>query len=150
MLDELPPGPILEVPVFAPETLLWASRHGRPTLNGIGAFVPGATMVLERTIRNHWLRNTDRDVDDGATAWNLVQNFPLRYLIVPAGRKPETRVLVEALSRSRVFVSIAEAPDGDRIYEVRRDALPSADPGQGREEPGEVLGEQAQPIGDQK
>jgi hypothetical protein len=150
MLEELPSGPILEVPVFTPETLLWAARHGRPTLNGIGAFVPGATMVLERTIRNHWLRNTDRDVDDGATAWNLVQNFPLRYLIVPAGRKPETRVLVEALSRSRVFVSVAEAPDGDRIYEVRKDALPSANPGQGREEPGEVLGEQAQPIGDEK
>lgn len=150
MLDELPPGPILEVPVFGPETMLWAARHGRPTANGIGAFVPGATMVLERTTRNHWLKRVDADVDAGATAWNLAAHTPVRYLIVPAGRKPETRPLAEALTRSRVFVRVAQSSDGDRIYEVRRDRLPSADPGEGREEPGEVLREQRQPIGDEQ
>src|SRR6185295_19643196 len=55
-LETLPPGPILEVPVFAAETLLWAARHGRPVLNGVGAFVPAQTQALERTINNYWLK----------------------------------------------------------------------------------------------
>jgi len=129
-LEELPPGPILEVPVFEPETLLWAARHGRPTVNGIGAFAPSETMVLERWVRNHWVRRTPADLDASAPVWLLGRTFRPRYLIVPAGRKPALRPLAAAFESSRVFERVAELPDGDRIYELHAERLPPAGPGE--------------------
>jgi hypothetical protein len=118
VLETLPPGPILEVPVFAAESVLWAARHGRPVLNGIGAFGPAQTLVLDRYIQNHWLDQVPEDVDTSRPTPYLLERFPVRYVIIPVGRKSGLRRLAAAFDRSRTFRLAAVAPDGDRIYEV--------------------------------
>ena len=80
-----PPGPILELPVFAAESVLWAARHGRPVLNGIGAFGPAQTLVLDRYIQNHWLAGAPEDIDTSRPTPYLLGRFPVRYVIVPVG-----------------------------------------------------------------
>jgi hypothetical protein len=49
-----------------------------------------------------------------------MRQSPLRYLIVPAGRVPRMARLAAVLDRSSSFLPVAEAEDGDRIYELRR------------------------------
>jgi hypothetical protein len=118
VLETLPAGPILDLPVFAPESVLWAARHGRPVLNGIAAFGPTQTMVLDRYIQNHWLAGAPDDIDTSRPTPYLLGRFPVRYVIVPVGRVAGLRPLAAAFDRSRTFRLAAEAPDGDRIYEV--------------------------------
>ncbi len=118
VLETLPAGPILELPVFAPESVLWAARHGRPVLNGIGAFGPAQTMVLDRYIRNHWLAGAPDDIDTSRPMPYLLGRFRVRYVIVPTGRVAGLRPLAAAFDRSTLFRFVAEAADGDRIYEV--------------------------------
>jgi hypothetical protein len=118
-LETLPPGPILEIPVLAAETLLWAARHGRPVLNGLGAFVPAQTQALERTIKNHWLKRVPENLDD-STPTLLLRETPVRYVIVPADRVPRMHRLAAAFDRSSSFRLVAEVEDGDRIYELAR------------------------------
>jgi hypothetical protein len=119
VVETLPPGPVLEVPVFAEDTLLWAARHGRPVLNGVGAFVPRETQALETAIDNQWLKRVPESLDDSRPA-ELLKDSSLRYLIVPAGRVPRMARLAAALDRSASFRLVKEAEDGDRIYELRR------------------------------
>ena len=118
VLETLPAGPILEVPVFAEESVLWAARHGRPVLNGIGAFTPTQTLVLDRYIQNHWLARVPEDIDTSRPTPYLLGRFPVRYVIIPVGRVAGLRPLAAAFDRSRTFRLAAEAADGDRIYEV--------------------------------
>jgi hypothetical protein len=118
LLETLPAGPILEVPLFAEESVLWAARHGRPVLNGIGAFGPAQTLVLDRYIQNHWLARVPEDIDTSRPTPYLLGRFPVRYVIIPAGRVPGMRPLAAAFDRSLLFRLAAEATDGDRIYEV--------------------------------
>lgn len=147
-LGSLPPGPVLEVPVFAEETLVWAARHGRPTANGQGAFAPSATEVLERYVRHHWVKRTPTDVDETWPAAWLAEKFRgVRYVIVPAGRKPGLRGLSRAFDRSRSFAPVATASDGDRIYAFRPENVPLSEGGQGGEELGEVPREEGEPVG---
>jgi hypothetical protein len=120
LLETLPPGPVLEVPVFADETMLWAARHGRPVLNGVGAFVPVQTLVLERYIRNHWVESVPVDVDTSRPTPYLRDRFPVRYVILPTGRKHGFAELAAAFDRAQSFRLVAEASDGDRLYELRR------------------------------
>jgi hypothetical protein len=117
-IASLPPGPILEIPPFAPETVLWAARHGRPVLNGAGAFAPLQTLVLARYIRNHWQDHLAEDVDTSRPTPYLLGRFPVRYVILPTGRKPHFEALAAAFDRSHVFRLVGVASDGDRIYEV--------------------------------
>jgi len=124
MVRALPPAPILEVPVFAPETLVWAARHGLPVLNGQGsAFVPAGARIVSRLVENHWVRRVPEDLDASKPALYLAAVFPDLYVIVPAVRKPEFRALAAAFDRSRLYVFVAEAPDGDRIYRLRPDRV---------------------------
>jgi hypothetical protein len=116
-LESLPPGPILELPVFAEETLVWAARHGQPVLNGVGAFVPRETQALETAVRNQWLHGPPEDIDDSRPI-DLLHDLDVRYLIVPSGRVPRMRHLADALEHSTSFHLVAEADDGDRIFEV--------------------------------
>jgi hypothetical protein len=111
---------VLEVPVFADETMLWAARHGRPVINGVGAFVPVQTLVLERYVRNHWVESVPRDVDTSRPTPYLRDRFPVRYVILPTGRKHGFAELAAAFDRARSFRLVAEASDGDRLYEMRR------------------------------
>src|SRR2546426_50192 len=84
MIRALPPAPILEVPVFAPDTLVWAARHGLPVLNGQGsAFVPGGTRIVARLVENHWVRRVPPDLDSSKPALYLAAIFPAPYVIVP-------------------------------------------------------------------
>jgi hypothetical protein len=117
-LESLPPGPVLEVPVFAEETAVWAARHGRPVVNGLGAFVPAQTLVLDRYIQGHWIGTVPEDVDASRPTPYLVGRFGVRYVILPLGRKHGFRQLAAAFDRSSVFRPVATAEDGDRIYEV--------------------------------
>jgi hypothetical protein len=140
MVRALPPAPILEVPVFAPYTLVWAARHGLPVVNGQGsAFVPAGTRIVARLVENHWVRRVPGDLDASKPALYLADVFPSLYVIVPAVREPAFRALAAAFDRSRLFALVAEAPDGDRIYELRRDRVSaparSAAPALEEEEP---------------
>jgi hypothetical protein len=136
------PGVILEVPPFEPETVLWAARHGREVANGVGAFAPSRTLVLERTIENHWLGKGPVSVDDSPPTQILLDQFNVRYLIVPAGRKPSTARLARAMEGSSVFSLVGTAPDGDEVFRVG-----SAHPGEGGEELGKVPGQDRQAVG---
>jgi hypothetical protein len=124
LLESLPPGPILEVPLFAPETVLWAARHGRPVLNGAGAFAPLQTLVIDRYIQNHWMEGVPVDADTERPTPYLVGRFSVRYVILPAGRIRHLEDVAAAFERSKTYHLVAVASDGDRIYEVRRDAPP--------------------------
>ena len=122
ILETLPPGAILEVPLFAPQTVLWAARHGRPVLNGAGAFAPLQTLTLDRYIQNHWMASAPTDADTERPTPYLVGRFPVRYVILPAVRIRHLEDVAAAFERSRTYHLVAVASDGDRIYEVRRDA----------------------------
>lgn len=117
-LQGLPPGPILEVPLDDPLTLLWAARHGRPVVNGVNAFVPPRTALLQLTMRYQWFRKLPTSVDESEPARLLQEDFGVRYLILPLSRHPHLRGLAAALDRSRGFRPILEAASGDRLYAV--------------------------------
>lgn len=114
-----PPGPLLELPLYTDEALLWAARHGRPTLNGQGsAFVPLPTLQLERFLTNHWQNRAPDDLDASKPTPLLIGPFGLRYLIVPSGRSHGWGPLVDALERSRSFRRVGRAADGDVVFEA--------------------------------
>jgi hypothetical protein len=117
-LETLPAGPILELPVFGEEAMVWAARHGRPVVNGLAAFVPAQTLVLDRVIQGHWMESVPEDVDASRPTPYLLGRFGVRYVILPVGRAHGFRKLAEAFDRSRSFRLVAVAEDGDRIYEV--------------------------------
>jgi hypothetical protein len=125
-------GIVLEIPPFAPETLLFAARHQKPVANGAGAFAPKESLLLERYVQNHWLAGLPKAIDDSPPRDAIVEGGTIHTLIVPCGRKPALRALARALDASRTFVLLGEAPDGDRAYAVRAG---SADPGEARKEP---------------
>jgi hypothetical protein len=116
----LPPGAAVSLPVLDPESLLFAARHGRPVVNGAGAFTPLYTATLDRNVRNHWLRRVPEDVDASKPAEFLKRTFDTRYLILPTGRRHGFWPLAFAFDRSRGFRLVAETEDGDRIYEILR------------------------------
>jgi hypothetical protein len=120
LLETLPPGLFLELPVSAPDALLWAARHGRPAVNGDGAFLPARHALLERYIQNNWIKKDPQDVDVERPTWIIAEEFPVRYVIVPCGRRPAFRAIADAFDRSQTYRFAAEAEDGDRVYEVRR------------------------------
>jgi hypothetical protein len=117
VLERLPRGPILDLPVLNEDTLLWAARHGLTIVNGDGAFTPPATATFDRMVRRHWLALPPGDLDASKPAPFLHQ-LGVRYVVVPRGRLHGLRALARAFDRSRLVVFVAEAPDGDRIYEV--------------------------------
>lgn len=131
LLDSLPAGPLLEVPVYDPYTLLWAARHGRPVVNGANAFVPPRTALLELVMRNQWLKRVPENVDETEPTRLLLEEFAVRYVIVPSGRRRQLRALARSFDRSKTFALVAEASDGDRIYEVRRPGATPPWPGTG-------------------
>jgi len=118
ILQGLPRGPILDLPVLNEDTLLWAARHGLAVVNGDGAFTPPDTAALDREVRRHWLALAPDDLDASKPA-ALLERFHVRYVIVPRGRLHGLRALARAFDRSRAFAFVAEAPDRDRIYEAR-------------------------------
>jgi hypothetical protein len=120
-LEELPPGPALEIPVFNDEILLAAARTERPFLNGqASSFFPKKTWQLDDFIAKEWLSETPEVIDRSNSSF-LVDNYPLRYLVLPRGRMgvPGFGSLSRALERSPIFRRVTESVDGDRIYEVR-------------------------------
>jgi hypothetical protein len=130
VLDQLPEGPILEVPLFAEDSLVSAARHGRAMANGQGsAFVPLDTLRLDRMIRNHWLTTTPEDVDRTKATRYLLKHVPVRYVVLPGVRRDQLRGLADAFSRSRVFVKIGKSSDGGIVYEVHPESAPPDDAG---------------------
>ncbi|HEY7410196.1 MAG TPA: hypothetical protein VII13_05620 [Vicinamibacteria bacterium] len=122
VLRGLPRGPVLDLPVICFDCMVWAARHGLPTINGQGsAYVPPDWMRLDWTIRNHWLDRRVEDLDENRATRLLLERFPVRYVILPVGRRAGVGHLVEPFDRSRLFHLAAVARDGDRIYEVSRD-----------------------------
>lgn len=115
LLAQQPPGAALEVPPFLPEAVLWATRHGRPMVNGIGAFAPPTTARLENEVRAHWLRRAP-DAIDGSVPQQLLDDFEVRYLILNAGRRPILRRLGRALERSAGYRLLGACDDGSRLY----------------------------------
>lgn len=114
-----PAGTVLELPVFVPEAMLWAARHGLPTANGIGAFAPPQTLRLERAVQRAWVAVSPEDIDSSQPLQLLREHFRVRYVILPAGRRPAFLRLARAFERSRAFALLATFPDGDRLYELR-------------------------------
>jgi hypothetical protein len=122
LVETLPPGPILEIPVFDPDTPLWAARHGLPTVNGSSAFAPPLILSLNHLVNRHWLERVPVDLDASKPARLLLRSFDVRYLIVPSGRRHGLGPLVDALDRSRTFRLVARVEDGDRVYELLPEA----------------------------
>jgi hypothetical protein len=120
-LEDLPQGPILEIPVEEPLAMLWAARHGRTVVNGVCSFVPARTALLQLVIRNRWLKHAPEDIDDSEPTRLLKEDFGLRYLVLPIRRHPRLRRLIAPLERSRSFALVREAANGDRVYAVRYD-----------------------------
>ncbi|MGE0452179.1 MAG: hypothetical protein AB7O37_06720 [Vicinamibacteria bacterium] len=125
LLRKLPPGPLLEIPLNAPDALLWAARHGLPMVNGDGAFLPGRHAILNHQINIDWLRDTPASIDDTRPMQILQHEIQARWIIVPCGRNPGLLRLCDAFDRSTSVRFEAAAPDGDRVYEVVRDAAPA-------------------------
>jgi hypothetical protein len=120
-LERKPEGGIFEVNVFSPEAVIWAARHGRPVVNGLGAFWPPHHGLLNLAVQNHWLKRVPADVDGSKPTRVLLAHMPgVRYLVLPPGERPEIERLAGALERSEVFGLLAEFPDGGRAYEIRR------------------------------
>jgi hypothetical protein len=119
LLQTMPPGPILEIPVVAPDAMLWAARHGLPVENGDGAFAPVYHLTLERYLQNHWLKREVDDIDASRPMAYLMERLPPRYLVLPVGRFRGMDHLIEPMSRSHVFRLAATASDGDLLYERR-------------------------------
>lgn len=114
-LAALPPGIVLELPVNAPESLLWAARHGRPTANGNGAFAPPETLRLQHLVTRAWLARRPGAIDDSAPVEALRQVFGVRYVILPAARPAYGR-LARAFEESRSFRLLQAFDDGARLY----------------------------------
>jgi hypothetical protein len=113
----LPRAPTLEIPLYAPETLLWAARHGLPVVNGQGsAFVPLEMRLHAQAIENWWIKQTPESVDETRPTERLSAHYERLYVIVPARRKPELARLAAAFDRSRLYRRLAVMPDGDRVY----------------------------------
>jgi hypothetical protein len=125
ILESLPAGPVLEVPVFNESTLLVAARRPQlEFLNGQGsAFIPNDTRRLDTVIQNTWLKETPPDVDDSRAMELLLERFPVRYVVLPLGRIEGLEPLAAAFDRSRLFRLVRVASDGDRLYE-RTEAAP--------------------------
>jgi hypothetical protein len=118
MVRRLPRAPVLEIPPFNEEVLLWAARTGLPMLNGQGsAFVPRETALLNSFIHNHWIAHTPEDVDSSRPAEFLTSRLERFYVIVPVRRGPALRGLAQAFDRSRLFRFVGEGAEGDRVYE---------------------------------
>jgi hypothetical protein len=113
------PGVALELPVSAPDAMLWAARHGLPVANGIGAFAPPQTLRLHNLIQREWLTRRPADVDSGTPTRLLREVFGVRYVILPGGRRPLYRRLARAFDASRSFEPLEALPDGSRLYELR-------------------------------
>jgi len=118
LVRKLPPGPLLEIPLNAPDALLWATRHGLPTINGDGAFLPGRHAILNHQINTDWLRDTPETVDETRPMWMLQGEILARWIIVPCGRNPGLLRLCDAFDRSSSVRFVAAASDGDRLYEM--------------------------------
>jgi hypothetical protein len=126
IVQRLPPAPVLEIPPFNEEALLWAARTGLPMMNGQGsAFVPRETALLNSFIQNHWIARTPADVDASRPAEFLTARFERFYLILPVRRGPALRDLAGAFDRSRLFRLVGEGAEGDRVYEYWETRPPS-------------------------
>ena len=130
LLADLPAGAVLEVPLELREAMIWAARHRRPVVNGAGGVSPLSHGILERAIRRYWIRasrESGESLDIDATRPTaIVQALPVRYVIIPVGRSPELQSLKDAFDRSRSFVPVATASDGDVVYRVVRAERPRA------------------------
>lgn len=114
-----PAGLVLELPVSAPDAMLWAARHGLPVANGIGAFAPSETLRLQNVVAREWLRRHPADIDTSTPTRLLREVFGVRYVILPNGRRPIYRRLARAFDASRSFELLEALPDGTRLYELR-------------------------------
>jgi hypothetical protein len=83
---------------------------------------------LRFAIQREWLEQVPAGVDATEAMRLLVNDFSARYRILPIGRqqgpldgagRKGMRLLGEALARSRNYALLAEASDGDRVFEVR-------------------------------
>lgn len=124
-LKELPPGPVLDVPPYQAEPLIWAARRGFETLNGGGAFIPALTTRIETTTQNHWLTNTSQPIDESKAARILLNETAMRYLILPGGRRGGLQSLIRRFEQSRCFRLLGEY-QSDLLFESVRDLSCSA------------------------
>jgi hypothetical protein len=116
-LRQLPPGPLVELPPSLPEAMLWAARHGRPVVNGIGAFAPPESLRLDHVVRRQWLRRPPPRVDGSAPDRLLRETFGARYVVLDT-RRPVRRRLAQAFGRSPGFRLVEAFPDGLCLYEL--------------------------------
>jgi len=118
---KLPPGPILEVPPYAPSPLIWAARRGFETVNGGGAFIPALTTRIETTTQNHWLTDSYQPIDESKAAGIILNETATRYLVLPAGRRGGLDPLLQRFRECRCFRELG-VYQSDRLYEVVRDS----------------------------
>jgi hypothetical protein len=117
MLRNYPQAPILEIPLYSGEALLWAARHDMPMVNGQGsAFVPFRIRSLEAMITNQWLRRLPRSIDATKPARRLREIYERLYIIVPVGRRPNLALLADVMRRSASFSLLSVTTEGDHVF----------------------------------
>jgi hypothetical protein len=119
-LLKLPPGPVLDVPPYQAEPLIWAARRGFETVNGGGAFIPALTTRIETTTQNHWLTDSYQPIDESKAAGILLNETAMRYLILPGGRVGGLDPLIQRFQQSRCFKWLGEY-ESDFLYEAVRE-----------------------------
>ena len=98
-LRALPPGALLELPIGFEEDSRrqwWSMHHGRPTVNGVGAFMPDRYVHLMRLVQKEWMGGRPATLEDTAALRYLKHQFPIRYVIVHADAPESLRAAASA------------------------------------------------------
>lgn len=119
LLASAGPGAVLELPcdINTDSDWQWASIvHGRPIVNGRGAFCPDTYNRLHRLIRTEWNTQPTRPLTETPSFGFFLARFPIRYVIVHPNTPGRIARNVEATPDH--FQPLGVAADGARVYRL--------------------------------
>jgi hypothetical protein len=119
LLDGEPAGAMLELPsdIEPDRYAQWASIfHGRPTVNGNGAFCPESYNRLFRVIRKEWDVKEPAPQQRSEAFSYLLSRYPIRYVL--ARRGTPGHIVRNLDATPAAFELLREAADGARLYRV--------------------------------
>ena len=109
---------VAELPFDDDPRQFWAAYHGLCTTNGISPYAPTDHMELAQRIGHEWRRDPAGSLEGMASLAIFKRRVPVTHLVLNPGRPPGMVRNVEATSGT--FTLLHVAPDGARIYRVRR------------------------------
>ena len=115
----LPPGAVLELPIGIEADSFrqwWSLHHGRPIVNGVGAFMPDRYVRLMRLVDREWTAPGPGTLEDPAALRFLKHQFPIAYVIVHAEAPHALRAAAAATPSLRPVLERG----GARVYALDR------------------------------